>query len=208
MLLLKYVLLPALFVITAPAMDQSDVSLKVRYAGALMPPVHTWTPGLVVTEVIVNQSTGAVQTRPLHGEPPFLSSALDALMQWRFAPPADMVRSRTSITFLFRPPAAYPIAIADSMIRPWMPGEDSPALPQKVIDPGYPIGSLSAGAVILEVHVSAEGAVTGMATVIGVEGLTEHAKAAVKDWRFSPATMSGKAAPSTAYVVISFVVPT
>jgi hypothetical protein len=43
--------------------------------------------------------------------------------------------------------------------------------------------------------------------VNGVADLIEHAKAAVRDWKFSPAILSGKPAPSTVYVVISFVVP-
>jgi TonB family protein len=202
-MLFKSVLLLALFL--SSAADQRDISLKVQRAVMPIPPVHMWTPGLVVTEIAVNQSTGAVQTRTLHGESPFLFSAEDALMRWRFSPPPAIVHSRTSITFLFRPSVLYSVDMGDAAIRPWMPGEDSPALPQKVIDPGYTPGAQSAGAVILEVSVSAQGAVTAIETVNGIDDLTEQAKAAVSRWKFSPAILSGKAVPSTAYVVISFV---
>jgi hypothetical protein len=205
MLLLKHILLLTLLV--SPAAEQRDISLKVQLAEPPMRPVHVWAPGLAVTEIVVNKTTGGVQTRALHGEPPFLFYVMDALMRWRFSPSPAVVDSRTSITFLFRPPVFYSLDLGNSVIRPWMPGEDAPALPQRVIDPGYPAGSLSSGAVILEVDVSVQGAVTGIETVNGVDELTDLAKAALRDWKFSPATFSGKAVPSTAYVVISFVVP-
>jgi TonB family protein len=203
---LKYALLLALSV--SSVADQRHLSLNVQHAVSPTHPRRTLATGLVVTEIVVNRATGGVQTRALHGEPPFLIFALDSLMRWRFSPPAGPVHSRTSVTFLFRSSVPYPVDIGETEIRPWMPGADSPALPQEVINPRYPIGSQAEGAVILEVGVSPEGAVTRIETVNGVTDLIEHAKAAVRDWKFSPAILSGKRAPSTAYVVISFVVPT
>jgi hypothetical protein len=50
--------------------------------------------------------------------------------------------------------------------------------------------------------------VTSINTIDGNIDLTEQAKPAVMNWTFPPAIVSGKAAPSTAYVVISFVTPT
>jgi hypothetical protein len=202
---LKWALLLVLSL--SPVADQRDLSLHVQHAFSPAHPRQTLATGLVVAEIIVNPATGGVQTRALHGERPFLISALDSLMSWRFSPPAGAVHSRTSISFLFRSPVLYSVDLGEIAIRPWMPGEDCPALPQKVIDPSYPTGSQAEGAVILEVGVNAEGAVTRIETVNDIDDLTEHAKAAVGDWKFSPAIVAGKPVASTAYVVISFVAP-
>ena len=128
-------------------------------------------------------------------------------MQWRFSLPPDVVRPRTSITFLFRPPVVYSVRMPETVIRPWMLGDDSPAIPQKVIDPGYLAAKPAAGAVILEVRVDATGRVAGVQPIDGIGDLSDEAKGAVHQWIFSPAIISGKAVPSTAYVVISFVPP-
>lgn len=67
------------------------------------------------------------------------------LMGWRFALPQDTDLSRTSITFLFRSPAIYSSRIPTLTIRPWAPGLDSAELPQRVVDPGYPVTSIAQG---------------------------------------------------------------
>jgi TonB family protein len=164
--------------------------------------------GLVVAEVEIEPISGKMQTRVLCGEPPFVASAEEALKQWRFilAPETDI--GRTSVTFLFRPPAMYSVKIGTTATWPWDLDGDFPALPQQVIDPGYPPSSLATGAAIFEVQVSASGMVTSIKTIGGVQPLTNKAQEAVRKWRFSPARVSGKAAPSTVFVVISFVLPT
>ena len=190
------------------SLDQEDVSLRVQTAVPPARPVYTLATGLVVAEVGLNQTTGALQTRVLHGDAPFIPPALDVLKHWRFVAPPGVVHSHTSVTFLFRSPTFYSMTMGAPVVRPWMPDEDCPALPQRVTDPGYPSGSLSTGGVILELRVNAAGVVTGIETISGIGDLTEHAKTAVKKWQFSPAMISGKPAPSTAYVVVSFVLPT
>jgi hypothetical protein len=113
----------------------------------------------------------------------------------------------------------YPVKIGATAVCPWNLDEDFPALPQQVVDPGYPPTSLEAarcracasplatGVAILEVQVNASGVVTSTRDIAGVKPLTDKAQEAVKQWRFSPARISGKAAPSAAFVVISFVLP-
>src|SRR5688572_7169654 len=192
MRLLKYVFVLAVMV----SFDRQDVSLRVQTAVPPAHPVRTTATGVVVVEVQHHQTTGALQTRMLHGDQPFLRAAQDALWHWRFTAAPGAIRSRTSITFLFRSPAIYSMTIDAPAVRPWMPGEDCPALPQRLFDPGYPPGSLSTGAVILDVRVNAAGVVTDVETISGIGDLTEFAKTAVKKWKFSPAMISGKAAPA------------
>jgi hypothetical protein len=64
------------------------------------------------------------------------------------------------------------------------------------------------GAVVFAVRIDDTGDVSGIETLVGIETLTEKARLAVKEWKFSPAIASGKKVPSTAFVVISFVRPT
>jgi hypothetical protein len=103
MRLLKYIFLLAVMF----SLDQEDVSLRVQTAVPPSHPVRTLATGVVVAEVESNETTGALQTRMLHGDPPFVRAAQDALWHWRFASPPGVIRSRTSITFLFRSPAFY-----------------------------------------------------------------------------------------------------
>jgi TonB family protein len=93
-------------------------------------------------------------------------------------------------------------------VKPWNPLADAPALPREVVDPGYPVNSVAQGVVILAAHLDAEGQVTSIDTITGIGSLTEPAIQAVQQWKFTPARLSGKPAPATAYVVISFVRPT
>ena len=188
--------------------DGRDLSLQLDRAVPPVHPVNTQSLGMAVVEIQVNSTTGALDTRVLYGEAPFVTSALKALKQWRFHAPAGAEVSRTSVTFLFRPPAVYSLKPGSTLVRPWMPGEDWPALPQEVIDPGYPAASIVTGAVILAARIDAAGVVSGIETVVGIGSLTEQARFAVKDWKFSPAIVSGERVPSTAFVVISFVLPT
>jgi TonB family protein len=185
---------------------QRGISVRVEHAEAPAHPVNTVAAGLVVVEVDVER-TSETQTRVLCGEPPFVASAVEALKQWRFIASEDAGIVHTSVTFLFRPRAMYPVKIGATAVCPWNLEGDFPALAQQVIDPGYPPTSLATGAVILEVQVNASGMVTSTRIIDGLKPLTEKAQEAVKKWRFSPARISGKAAPSNAFVVISFVLP-
>jgi hypothetical protein len=169
--------------------------------------VNTLTAGFVVTEIEIERVSERVQTRVLCGEPPFVTSALDALNRWQFvfSPEADV--ARTSVTFLFRPPLLHPVRIGPMTTWPWNLDQDFPALPQQVVDPGYPPATLATGAVILEAAVNASGIVTRVKTIQGVSPLVDVAQEAVKKWKFSPARTAGKPAEGTVFVVVSFVRP-
>lgn len=207
MLLLNYISLLAIG-LWLPLNQDQDLSLLVQRAVPPTPPQDTYATGVMVAEIEIDRTTGELSTRILYGDSPFVPPALNALKHWGFIAPPEVLRSRTSVTFLFRPPAFYSVNVGTLSVRPWMPGEDCAALPQNIVDPGYPAASLATGAVVLEVRLNAAGSVTGVKTVIGITPLTEQAVKAVKKWQFSPAMISGKPVSSTAFVVISFVLPT
>jgi hypothetical protein len=188
--------------------QQPDLSLEVDHSVAPAHPLNTLATGVSVVEIELNGRTGGQQTRLLYGTSPFAAPGLNALMSWGFALPPQTNIARTSITFLFRSPAGYPVSIPPIAIKPGSRGPDSSAIPQEIVDPGYPMTSTAQGAVIFAVRISAEGAVTGVKTISGDSSLAGQSQQAVKNWRFSPARTSGKEVSSTAYVVISFVRPT
>jgi hypothetical protein len=189
-------------------LEQGDVPVQVDRVEPPSHPVNTLATGVVVVEVDIEPITGKIQTQTLYREPPFLASALEALERWRFAIPPGTDTGTTSVTFLFRSRFIYSVKIGAPAIGPWDFEKDFPALPQEIIDPGYPPTTVATGAAILEVRVDASGVVSSTRPVAGVAPLTDQAQKAVKTWRFSPARISGKFVPSTVFVVISFVLPT
>jgi TonB family protein len=69
----------------------------------------------------------------------------------------------------------------------------------------YPVMSVSAGAVVLDVVVGSSGKVDKVHVVRGVQSLTPQATKAVKTWTFSAATFQGT--PIRSHMVIAFVFP-
>jgi hypothetical protein len=188
-------------------MDQQDMSLRVDRAVSPSHPVRTIAGGVVVIQMDMHGDPEMMATSILEGEVPFVTAAMNALTHWTFSSPPTASVARTSVTFFFRPRSPYPMKVLKKPVSPWSVQEDRPALPIEAIDPGYPMMSSSEGVVIFEVGVGVDGRVTYLETVDGIAGLTEHAGQAVKNWKFSPASIAGKPAPSSAIVVISFVSP-
>src|SRR5262245_43487783 len=102
MLLLKYICLTTLALFIT---DMKDGSLQVERA-VPPAPISTTALGIATVEIRLNSATGALDTRVLYGEGPAVISALDALRHWRFKV-AGTETARTSVTFVFRPPALY-----------------------------------------------------------------------------------------------------
>jgi TonB family protein len=194
----------ALLAISSFLPIQEDAGVRVAHTRPPVPPVNTLAAGLVVVDLEI-ESAGKIQARVVQGEPPFVASALESLKGWQFVPASHKAVDRTSVTFLFRAPAIYAVNVGSGSAS-GLDGE-TPALPLQVIDPGYPPASLVTGSVIFELRISASGQVVSAKVIHGVKPLTEKAQEAIKQWTFSPAKISGRAAPGTTFVVISFVLP-
>jgi TonB family protein len=73
--------------------------------------------------------------------------------------------------------------------------------------PAYPDAARKAGRqgdVILKVHISATGEVTEVELIRGEEPFASVAIAAVRTWRYRPATVDGRPSPFTRRVQIPF----
>ena len=202
---MRHVLLPILGLLL---LQPQDPSLLLVRGVPPSRPLGTLATGVSVVEVEMDGRTRSVQTRQLYGQPPFVTPGLNALMSWDFAVPPGTAAARTSVTFLYRSPAIYAARIPPIAVKPWAPGQNTSALPQQVVDPGYPMTSTAEGIVTLAVRIDTEGAVIGVERVSGDAALFEQSQIALKSWKFSPARVANNAVNSTAYVVISFVRPT
>jgi protein TonB len=96
--------------------------------------------------------------------------------------PTTALPAPTEVAALDTPPPAYPIALACEGIG---------------------------GVSTLKVTVGADGNTSAISVVksSGNAGLDEAAQAAVKGWKFKPATRGGQAAPTTIQVPVNFTPP-
>jgi TonB family protein len=68
----------------------------------------------------------------------------------------------------------------------------------------YPVNSIAAGTVVLEVTISPSGEIEDVKVVKGIASLTEPARRAVREWRFAPARLEGRPVRSVATVAFTF----
>lgn len=163
--------------------------------------------GIVVLDGTVTPERTLGDLRVIHGRPPFVQEAQEAVEEWQFG--NDTVPGeRISVTFLFRNGAVLPDApFQMTLPATCCPGGVRPAIPKQIIDPGYPVRGFGEGTVILEGRIGANGKVEDVRVVREVRGLTEAARRAVAQWRFAPANTGGRAVPSYSIVAIRFLRP-
>ena len=77
----------------------------------------------------------------------------------------------------------------------------------RTADAAYPLNSVAFGTVVLEVHLDASGEIRSVRVARAIASLTQPALAAIKHWRFKPATLGGKPVPSVLPVAFIFVRP-
>ena len=194
-----------LFLINASLWLLTQVGLPLR-ADLVVPPPQPQNmvaPAVTVLDVDID-SLGRPRPHMLAGASPYIQSSVVTVAQWRFAVPPT-TNARTSVTFLFRPPLIYPQPLPPPFIL--LEESDRPALPQEIVDPGYPVASIAQDAVILEVVVGETGTPLQIRVISGDVALAGISSQAVQRWRFRPAMVGGNAVPSTTFVVISFLRP-
>lgn len=78
------------------------------------------------------------------------------------------------------------------------------------VEPEYPEQALAQrlqGPVLLDVHIGADGAVKDIRVVSGVPQLAEAATAAVRQWKFKPRVVNGRAVEMNTQVTLNFSLP-
>jgi hypothetical protein len=198
----------AIPVLASLLFQQQDLSLLLEHATPPLRPVNTLTTGISVVEVELDARTRSMQTRQLYGNSPFVIPGLNALMSWGFAVPPGIPSARTSVTFLYRSPAIYSVPVRPLAVKPWAGSPTTSALPQEIVDPGYPPTAVAEGLLVAVLRINSDGKVIGVEKFSGEAVFFEQSQTALKNWKFSPARIANQPVSSSAYVVISFVRPT
>jgi hypothetical protein len=177
--------------------------LQLQITVAPQPPNNSAQSAVVVFDGVVNSQRQLDTPRSIEGLVPFVQPSLRSMGQWKFGP-ATPVGERVSITFLYRAHTLLPDNPRELNLARQASGPDRPALPTRIIDPGYPVNSIGEGPVILQLRIGVTGQVQNVMVARETPSLTELAVRAASQWKFTPAIVNGKPAASTAIIVIYF----
>ncbi len=167
-------------------------------------PPNTIGGGTVVA--LLQVSSGSVsRVEFLSGGEPFTGSSQEALIRWKLA--ASQKQQQVLAVVMFRNPNYYAVG-GQSRLK--APEQRDPTLPfpTKVVEPAYLPNAASAGSVVLQLEISADGKVTDARPVKEFGILTDTSREAVLHWQFQPAkNASGVNVASQAYAVLVFTSP-
>jgi periplasmic protein TonB len=113
---------------------------------------------------------------------------------------------RIFLIWAFMLVTATEIGIPQQRAEQALPPFDPPTV-TKVAEAVYPLQSVVSGTVVLEVSLDDTGKIADVRVVRGIPVLTEPAERSVRQWKFQPAKLDGKAVASKVPVAFSFVPP-
>jgi TonB family protein len=189
------------------------VAARLR-AGAAAPlaPQMTTGGGEVVLDLTVGKDGAVANVEAIRSTPPYTALLLTAVGGWAFDSAKAVVEDALQpaaghvvVAAVYRPPQVY--AAPARGAEPKTTGELSPELPV----PGglsapaaYPPRATGDGAVIVELELSAAGAVRGTKVMSRPSPFDGAALAAVNGWRFGPPSEPSGAEPIFAYAIVGF----
>ncbi|MHB8607078.1 MAG: TonB family protein [Candidatus Acidiferrales bacterium] len=210
------VLTAALFtaaeLICSTALASPQVSFKpaeVASAADTRYPVESIADGVVVLNVALTERGKVSGIDAVRDVPSLTSAATSSVASWKFKPASQdglLQASAMTVAFVFRPPVSLwkPPSFASAISNP---KSITPAYtPAGIVSVGYaeyPVNSVAAGAVVVQVTVDDHGKIERMKVIRSMRGFTQFALRAAKQWRFQPATLEGK--PVVSNVAIAFV---
>lgn len=222
-----------------PITPENPVPRRVYSAAAQYPPeaLSSGARGAVQLRITLDESGRVAEVRKidtfLRGAgtfaDAFVRSAVDAVRQWQYEPPASPPISFTIMLGFQRDSEATLIAQDTSPSRPVAgpAGPGASALPApawhrgalhvggaikppakiKDVGPEYPPVALAAGVegvVIIEARVEADGRVGEMRILRSIPLLDQAALDAVRQWEFRPTLMNGQPVPVIMTITINF----
>ncbi len=113
---------------------------------------------------------------------------------------------RTFLLSAFVLVIAVKIGVTHQQAEQAPPRFDPPTV-VNVVNAVYPLQSVVSGTVVLEVSLDDTGKIAEVRVVRGIPALTESAERSVRQWKFQPAKLDGKAVASKVPVAFSFVPP-
>ncbi|HWB99267.1 MAG TPA: energy transducer TonB [Bryobacteraceae bacterium] len=164
--------------------------------------------GEVFLDALVDDAGKLSDVRVVHGEEPFLSSALGAVDTWSFLPAqldGHAVDARIGIVFQFPTSFLPRMTTPDhTYAEPAADLGDHGAVPVFTEEPVYPANSVAEGSVELYGAVDAQGHVDKTTVLQDVGSLTETTEEAVGKWQFAPGIQGGKEMESGVLAVVTF----
>ena len=173
-------------------------------------PPNTTVTGLV-TLVLSLADTGRVQNVQVVRDTPPLTSAAQSSVQTWTCKPARMngqpVASQLPVNVVFNPYNPGGTEITGLSISPASKAAGSSSfVPAQITSASYalyPPDSLATGTVVLSVTISKTGQVQKARVARDVAALSPAALAAVKSWKYAPATLNGQ--PISSRLIVAFV---
>lgn len=183
-------------------------------------PVLAVSGGEVVLEVDVTRDGAVSAVKPLRSTPPFTDAVASAVRAWQFAPaedallpeagqPVDMktrrpMASKVLVLALYRPPAIFEGTLGEPPKNVGTPSENVAVPTSPATMPGYPPNALFNGVVLVELGVTAEGAVKGAKVIRGAAPFDRLALEATTTLGFRPPRVHGRSAAANVYVAVGF----
>ena len=202
-----------------PALRARDVNGKPNFqpveavsVSDVICPVTSLGIGTVVLDVLISESGNVKDIEVRRGIPSLTEGAVRSVRAWTFEPArfeGKAVTSRIAVAITFNP--ASELVVANVPLPPLVRENDQARIqssfqPAEVIFaafPKYPHGAVQlAATVVLEATVNEAGKVQSTRVLRDVPPFTAKAIQAVGDWRFMPATFSGR--PVESRVVLAF----
>jgi Gram-negative bacterial TonB protein C-terminal len=210
---MTFVVLLAGLVVQTAWSGPAFVAPGISSAGNIAYPSNVATPGIVTLMATLDNSGNAQNLNVLRDLPSLTSVASAAVKGWGFTPASldgQAVPSVLPISVVFNPfnPGGVGYSSQTISISQAAPTQSAEYVPPQITAASYatyPVMSVSAGAVVLDVVVGRSGKIAKVHVVRGVQSLTPQATKAVKTWAFIAATFQG--APISSHMVIAFVFP-
>ncbi len=185
----------------------------IAQGGAIAYPINTNTTGFVTLDVSLDASAAVQNVTVVRDVPPLTSAAQDAVKSWQYTPAmvdGQGVAGLVRVNVAFNPYNPSGVGLPGESLQPAAGGGGGafqPAGLTKANYAMYPPNTVSAGTVVLQVHVGHDGKVHGAIVVRGKGALSGAATAAAKTWVFTPAMYQGKAVASDVVVAFVFAAP-
>lgn len=198
---------------------QSSPALRLKppqllHASDIVYPITSIGSGLVEIEIDLDSSGQAKNMQVVRSVPSLTMVALTAIGIWTFAPGevnGEPAESSLFANVVFDPGLNHPADVPlTAQINSPVAGGNAFLAPRvsKAVYPQYPINSIAAGAVVLEVTISKTGRVISASPIHTVPSLTKPSLDAVRKWTFQPATFHGLPVDATTIVAFVFRSPT
>jgi len=156
-------------------------------------------------QVSVNRGGIVSAVKVLRSTPPYTDLMMTAVQEWRFRPAERQgpVESAVLVAAVFRPPTMNTPTLGSPPADVASSPREVP-FPTRILAPPYPPQAIDNRVVLVEVNVTANGAVTQAKAIGPSSGFDSAAEQAARGWMFRPAELAGAQVSTIAYILFGF----